>query len=373
MLCMLSMAFVATSCKDDKDDEPYIELKVSTDQIPLISDKNASASFTVTTSESWTITNDSPEWLLASPASGNGTGTVTLQTIKENNSSSSRTATLIVSTGNEETQKTVTVTQLPALAANCEVVFDNPLVLHNSVAMECKIGKDATTVYIGYLASDAAGWSNDKIVEALINNPNIDPMNPKDVNGIWGTDYLDAGKSYLCCAVAFNVEGEHGDLTKFEFKTPVFTDKSPYVTISNARYNNSYFTVQTTKNAFASTYLVMHADGENVATIINKSYAEVAWIMREAYKDGSTTPATNDYSNWNWPRTSNIDIFFAAAWAMDVNKNFSPAIEAKLYTVTENNKPVLRNLADKKGSSPKMTFTDRETINKLKSLVRTTK
>ncbi|MBQ6917173.1 MAG: BACON domain-containing protein [Prevotella sp.] len=87
------VAAMFTSCSDDKDATYLDGLRVSQSYVAL-STSGGSTSIEVTANSSWTITG-APDWLTVSPASGTGSGTVTLSAA----AAEGRTAELILTCG----------------------------------------------------------------------------------------------------------------------------------------------------------------------------------------------------------------------------------------------------------------------------------
>ncbi len=72
---VVAVAAMFTGCSDDKDPTYLNEIRVSSSYVALNTD-GGSTSIDITTTGSWQIAN-APEWLIVSPSSGTGSGTVT--------------------------------------------------------------------------------------------------------------------------------------------------------------------------------------------------------------------------------------------------------------------------------------------------------
>jgi arabinoxylan arabinofuranohydrolase len=105
----LLIAFVFISaCKEGEDTAPILSVSVSQISIPT---EGITSEFTITCNEKWRISNSGSSWLQVSQVSGNsGTSTIELSA-GINNTSSTRTAVLTVSSDNGQARR-VTCSQL---------------------------------------------------------------------------------------------------------------------------------------------------------------------------------------------------------------------------------------------------------------------
>lgn len=364
MMCAFAICVGTSSCKDDKDKEPYIELKVSTDQIPLLSSKNATSSFTVTSTDSWTVVNNSPEWLFVSPISGNGNGTVTVQALQENSSSQERIATLTISTGDEETQKTVTITQMAAFIGNCNVTFSNPLALATSIAYECAVDSKAATVYSAYLNSAAAGWTNDKIVQTLTE---MKPQRAKDFVGVGTADNLEPSTTYYLCAVAFDENGNRGDLTKTPVTTMALKNTDPWVYISDPTFDSSYWHWSTNPDAYTPKYYMIAVQGNDAISLALSSEAIVAWLMKESIDKGKSDPIARG-DNWYIEKDANTNNLFLATWGKDVDDKFSSRLNRGAWIINSASRPA--KAPEFKGKAIRKNHISQDQMEKLRESIK---
>lgn len=352
------MPVVLTACKDDNDDP--VSLTVSPQTLSLLSDKGATVSFTISCNSNWTIT-EVPEWLNLSATSGSGDGSITVTALSSNNDDVVRTASIVVTSGDVAQQ--VSINQLAAFVGNCSVDFKDILTMASSIAFQYEIQPDVAYFYAGYLDVSAAGWTDEKIVNALTDDEQFDPKN-SDTSGLQGFSGMYSDTEYYLCAVAFNEKGEQGKLTKTKIKTKEYRNDVPRVFITNTQYDNNNWYWDTQMNAYTSRYFMISADGFTAFGLgYFYSEAEIAWVIKEDIENNQQTPKANS-SSWVRERTAGADDVFIATWGTDINNNYSPRLEM-FYSDVSGNDSYDVNALRKASSKPQRTHIPADELERL--------
>lgn len=320
------------------------ELSVSPNSMELLSDKGSSVSFSINTgmSTKWTIDN-TPSWLSLSASSGMGSGSVTITALSTNESSNPRSAQISIKAGGKTTS--VDVTQRAAYLANCKVGFKDILTLNNSVAFKYDIDRNVSYFYAGYLDVKAAGWTDEKIVNALMDEDRFDPKS-SDTTGLQGYGGMDNNTEYYLCAIGFNEKGERGDLTKTKIKTMSIPNHYPFIDLTDAAYNSQKWFWTTTPNAYTSKYYMIFSSGIDAYIFWNFYYdAEIAWVIQDGISKGSLEPIARG-GEWSGSRDSGDNELFLATWGLDTDNAFSPVLNSG-YWVIEQNRTVKKPVPDK--------------------------
>lgn len=319
-----------TACSD-KDDEPT-SISVSPSQITLLSDKNSTASLTITANKDWTLSNTA-DWLSVSASSGSGNTTVILTALSENASASSREATVTITSGESSTE--VSVSQLGAFVDGCSVSFENIVIMTTSVAFKFDVGPKVDYFNFGWLKSSAAGWTDERIVEWLSGEDS--KTLGADVDGIYGLDGMKAGTDYYLVAIAFDKQGNRGELTKTRVTTRTESNYEPITNIDDVRVNSSYWFWTTYPNARVQRFYMMSMDDEG-ASLIPYLYneAELASVMKDAIDSNRLTPMSNSVQSWKLERSSGSNALFLVTWSQDVDGKFASVLNYAVWSVNAN-------------------------------------
>ncbi len=310
------------------------ELSVSPNSMELLSEKGSSVSFSINTGAStkWTISN-TPEWLSLSASSGTGNGSVTITALSTNQSSNPRSAQISIQAGGKTAS--VDVTQRAAYLANCQVGFKDIVILNNSVAFKYDIDKNVSYFYAGYLDVNAAGWTDERIVNVLMNEDRFDPKS-SETSGLQGYGGMDSKTEYYLCAIAFNEKGERGDLTKTKVQTMSIPNHYPFIDLTDAAYNSQKWFWTTTPNAYTSKYYMIFGSGVNATLFWYYYYdAEIAWVIKDGISKGSLEPIARG-GEWSGSRDSSEYELFLATWGLDTDNAFSPVLNSGYWSIEQN-------------------------------------
>lgn len=356
-----------TSCSD-KDDEEPVQLSVSPSQLTLLSAKNSNATFNITSNKDWVITCDA-DWLSLSASSGSGNTPVLITALSDNASATDRVATVTVLSG--EIESVVEVKQLAAYVADCKVEFTKILTMTTSVAFEFELGSKVNFFSFGWLKADAAGWTDDRIVEWLSSDDAEAFGN--DVEGVYGLDDMRAGTTYYLVAIAYDSQGNRGELTKTQIVTPKASSSEPLVEIDDATVDASQWHWYTYPNARTHKYYMMALDGD-VAYYARSMYseAEMAALLKKSIDDGSIEPYANNSRRWSMNRTEDAMYLYVVTWGVGVSDNFANALVRSFWTVNSSSKAPARVSGAKNGlsDSPRLTHKSYVELEKTKSGVK---
>lgn len=304
-----------------------------------MSERNSSASFTITTPAAWTAYCDA-DWLILSSKSGNGNTTVTITANSQNDSASDRIATITIS-GSSNTE-VISVTQLPAFKAGCSVGIEDMLALNTSVAFKYVVESNVSYFYAGFLEKSAAGWTDDKIVATL--EANFSEKSPDLVYGGFGS--LDSNTEYFICAVGYDSKGNRGELSKTLVKTLPSRNSDPWVYINNVSYSSTYWFWNSEPDSYVNKYYMSVTQG-STADLMSYLYpAQVAYLMREGINSGEMQSIARGGS-WQIGRTNSSMSLFVATWATDSDNKFSAQLNSGLWTINSSSAPAKQSVQNK--------------------------
>ena len=359
--CCLSLL----SCESEgSTDEPSV-LKVNPTSISMLSAMNSSVTVTITCTDSWSIT-DYPAWVNLSSTSGNGNTSVVITAISANETSKQRTGVLTITSG--DLRATVELTQLAGLQSGCEVSVIDEVIMYNSVTFKLKFGPKASYFHAAYFPATSAGWPDSRVIAALEEG---EAINAEDGMLLNSDESLTRNTAYIQCFVAYDSNGNRGDVVRRSFSTPNATDKSPKVYINNMGYNSSKWQWETSKNATTTDYFMLAVSSGYIA--LDYFYAPTSWV-------GMIIKETADYDNsyindgkWYMSRTSNDMYVYVATWARRDQK-WSDVITDNILGVTSaapaSETQRLEGQAKKSGKMSAFYNRDREELMKFARIIK---
>lgn len=135
-----------------------------------------------------------------------------------------------------------------------------------SVAYKIELGRNVSYFMCGWLKSNAAGWTDDKIVEFMTeDDPYI--MGPEDAESLLGMDGLKSASVYYLVAVAYDSKGNHGELTKHKFETLRSSANDSMVYFTDVEYDSSKWYWTTKPNATTHKFYMAMWDATEAAVI----------------------------------------------------------------------------------------------------------
>ncbi|MDE6247452.1 MAG: BACON domain-containing protein [Muribaculaceae bacterium] len=309
---ILFVGATISSCGKDDDDEPAT-LSINPTSVSLISTAGSSANVEVKCSGVWSVTNY-PEWINLSASSGNGNTSITLTALTENNTASARTGIISFVSGDLTAQ--LSVSQVAGLQSGLEVNITDEVILVNSATFKLSFGPKVDYILSGYFNASSAGWSDDKILEAL---QNADPMSA-DTETITASS-LDSGTSYVQCFVGYDSKGNHGEIIRRTFETPYYSnlDNAPYADIENVRYNSTTWYWTTNINAAADVYYQIYQSGD-LALLMAMYLAPSDFAMLIKESVNSLTAYKNGWDGWSTARGAEDNDLVISTWAQRDSK-----------------------------------------------------
>lgn len=238
--CVLGCLFPACSGGGDEPEPTPQELSLSLNpsDLTFLSTKGDTKSLEIRTSANWSIVY-CPSWLSASSSSGNGTMTISLTTISDNNSSQELADQIeIKAVGNgQETSQKMAVKQLPDYETNCyaRIMENGQLIM--SYGMACVVDFGNNTQYFYYkVYTDAEyynlkGNDNQFVQDAIKSGSGWTRVNIPSSGGVEIChDQCQPKTRYVFVTVSFSSNGNHGDIVASDFMTKP-KEEEPLATI----------------------------------------------------------------------------------------------------------------------------------------------
>ncbi len=349
MLSVGSLSLLSCGGEKPDPDEPQV-LKVNPTSISMLATANASVTVSITSTDSWTIT-ERPDWVNLSSTSGNGNTSVVITALTANETSKPRTGMLTVTSG--ELSAIVELTQLAGLQSGCEVIVVDEVIMFNSATFKLDFGSKASYFYGGYFPASSAGWSDARIVAALENS---EPENAEsDMYYSTGEDLV-RNTSYIYCFVAYDANGNRGDVVRRAFTTPApDPTKSPRVYLKEFSCEDWRWVWLTEKNATTTDYFMISVSGDWAPTYYYAPTSLIGMIIKD------TADYDNSYINgqyWQRVRTEDEKYIYVATWARREQK-WSDVITDAIYNspdVSPISAPQKRTQAAKKSGKPTVLY-----------------
>lgn len=322
-IALIAGGLTVSSCgTDDDPDEPRV-LKVNPTSISMLSTANASVTISITCTDEWTITSR-PDWVNLSSTSGNGNTSVVVTALTTNESSKQRTGVLTITSGDLSTN--VELTQLAALQSGCEVTIDDEVIMFNSATFKVHFGDKASYYYAGYFPASSAGWSDAKIVAALESDTEPDNCEADDYCST-GED-LTRNTSYVYCFVAYDSNGNRGDVVRRPFTTPApDMTKTPRVYLKEFSCESWRWVWLTEKNATTTDYFMLAVSGDSAPYLYYAPTSLIGMFIKE------DADYDNSYINgqyWQLVRNEDENYLYVATWARREQK-WSDVITDAIY------------------------------------------
>lgn len=334
----ISVLAILTGCKKD---EPTT-LSASPNSLELLSDKGSSVSFNITSNAAWSVSG-LPDWISVSANSGTGNGTIIITALSSNDSAEERVANITVSA--DDKTVVVNLKQRASLVANCKVGFKDLLTMTTSVAFKYDFEPNVSFFYAGYLNANAAGWTDEKIVDALMDEDRFDPSSSEDT-GLQGFGGMNSNTDYYLCAVGFNEKGERGELTKKKITTLKSPNHIPWISITDVKYSSTQWKWTTSPNSYTSKYYMLFTDGiyaDYYGLLLYE--AEVAWLIKDGISNGTMEPIARG-GDWTGSRENNETSLYLATWGLDTENNFSTEVN-EFYATIDSSKAKVRKIEGK--------------------------
>lgn len=222
----------------------------------------------VVSNVSWSVSGK-PDWLSISPSNGNGNVDMTIYPTSENETSSPRTATIILAGAGKTA--TINVTQ-EAGKPVCYAEIQNEVVLHNRMCWEYKATSNVNTFQYIVLSENEYNRLTDKeLLEKVTQQEKLKVADDNlslvvyDIRG----NRIVSNSTYYIVTVATDTNGKTGELKKKKLVTPNYKNgtEDAWVSFDNIHSHPSKgFWFDTTKEGYCSTYHLIYG-------IIPSSYA----------------------------------------------------------------------------------------------------
>ena len=285
---------------------------------------------TITCNGAWTI-EGKPEWLDISALTGSGTSTIKVWANSTNNSTSERSATLTVKTGNKSASKTVT--QRAGFDSKLQVSPNVVVILADGFAFDFIFGSNVKYYYVARYLPSAIDRKTDEeiIVEMSSNDSNRDTPSDGYVTSWRNQNPL---TEYVICTVGYDQNGNHGALSKTTIRTKSGTNQAAAV-IDDVKYDDSKWYWTTTVNAYLTRYYMWF----NTDTYLyDTTNAAIAWFFkREMEKNPNDFQPIAQSGSWNRNRNGGT-VFDVITWALDVDGNFSGVIDRFKGQISSNSR-----------------------------------
>lgn len=214
----------------------------------------------VASNVSWSVSGK-PDWLSISPSNGNGNVDMTIYPTSENETSSPRTATIIL-TGAGKTA-TINVTQ-EAGKPVCYAEIQNEVVLHDRMCWEYKATSNVNTFQWILLSEREYNRLTDKeLLEELSQEEKLKFTDDYLSMVVYDShnNEIVSNSTYYVVTVATDANGKTGELKKKKLVTPYYKNgtNDAWVSFDNVYSNQSKgFWFDTTKEGYCNTYHLIY-------------------------------------------------------------------------------------------------------------------
>lgn len=281
-----------------------VSLSVSTNSIVFEPNKGDEKHFTITCNADWEVKNF-PDWLDVDPAAGNGTKSVTLKTIKSNDSSNVITTTMCVKAGDKT--ENITVSQEGTFAPDCYVVPVDMVSMCESLVWGYDFGSNVHKVVFRFGQSSSMDvMSDDAILNDIKNNPDYwVERTPEQFrkNGNYFSFYgCTPNIEYTLVSVCFDSNDKLGSILRTKMvtqKDDLYT--SPYLgwdsVVGDYDYdanNNVIYRITSTTDvtsAYASSFYTWGVVGTELFESYSATDAIIAWFLK---KEINKNPSPHD-------------------------------------------------------------------------------
>lgn len=267
-----------------------------------------------------------PEWLRASVSSGNGDKIVLFETLSANKSSVSRTGMIVIATCDEEVN--IPVMQYGEAMSDCQVTPKNITILSNGIAfdMDYSHAGNVAHYYRGYMEASRAGlMTNPEIIWTLQHE--FQRHLPSD-DEVADFSNLKSNTKYIIYSLAYDKEGERGELISTEVTTCKEELNEPCGWIGDLKYTDCFWEWNVTKSATCYSYWMMTTENPEFAYA---SDVLQAWWLEEAIRCNMVTEYYNG-GQWQQKRGGNM----IAVWTrgQTANGTWAGVISWNAYDVS---------------------------------------
>lgn len=327
-------------------------LSVSPADVELASSKDATASVTLTTQASWTISGV-PEWLSV-PKSGMGNTALNLRTITANDTDEPRVANLDITAGT--TTASLKVTQLPA-RVKCYVEPKNLVALSNDICFEFE-GTSNVNIFAYLILSQSAidRYTDKEIEDELINEAKEDPNKISD-NYIMFPGGMNSDSKYYICTLAFDKDNNPGSLKKVSFKTKKSAniDTDPWVRIGDeSGWGDSGFQIDCIKEGYCDTYHIImgnldadHSWGSEAIAAFEINYY-IQYKKKHWYAENWELEIITNYPNshlftYDTYTLPWYPIIYAYTWGLTKDGTLAPFLNGIEYDTSDTSSTMVKN------------------------------
>lgn len=328
-----------------------LSLTLDKEEVTLMGNANSSVTIGITCNSAWEISG-TPSWLTLSSSSGNGNTSVTVTANSENYSASPRECQLTFVSGSKSCQ--CMVVQNGVLASNCSVLPNTIVTLANGFAFDFTYEKNVAYYYSALYLSKVIERKTDAEIIEEMSEDDSDRDTPSDGYVIsWKN--LSPVTEYTVCTVAFDKNGNHGELVKTKITTKSGTNQA-CAYISDVKYSSSYWMWTTTVNGYVEKYYQMSMSGPS--SWFYSTEAALAWAFQREMKN-----APNDFTpikqgdNWKLARNGKSTLGIVT-WAVNAEGEFSGVIDRVVGSV-QSSSGQLQTVKSQDNQSPFKAYKDR--------------
>lgn len=276
-----------------------VTVSCSETELNFSANEGAYNMLSVTSNGDWKV-KQMPEWLSTSVSSGNGSKSISFRTLSANKTSISRTGTISIETCDEEVN--IPVMQYGEAMSECQVTPRHITVLSNGIAfdMDYSHAGNVAHYYRGYIEASRAGiMTNPEIISTLQHEFQRHLPSENEVADFSG---LKPNTNYVIYTLAYDIEGNRGDLLSTEIKTCKEDLNEPCAWINDLRRTGYNWEWNVTMSATCYSYWMMTTENQDVALA---SDVLQAWWLEDAVRRHGITEYFNG-GNWRQARAGNI-------------------------------------------------------------------
>lgn len=315
----------------EPDPTPTVSIQVSPSSLSLAGTKGASATFTIKTDAEWIIRCDE-DWLKFSGKSGVGTTTITVTTNSANEDLDDRVTVVTITDVDRQALANLEISQETAVILGCRVTVNDPLYLTDSMAATFGVTSTVGYFYFGCYTGSINMFDDAEIIRSL---PEDGQKVELPYNDVWTLTELEEDETYTINMLAFDKQGNRGELTRVEFTAPVMKNSDGWTLMGNGSYDSNYWYWSTSPEPQTSQYYMIASEGDNaVEDLLYTSPAQLAYRLRDKIRNETATPMVRA-GDWRMGRTAGAWAQMAATWSADAKGNLAPMMNYFAQVDTE--------------------------------------
>jgi hypothetical protein len=211
-------------------------------------------------------------------------------------------------------------------STTASVIIRNYLAISDGIYYYFEPSPATKTYYWDHYTSSNIPDTDDAVITHLVANGVRMDVEEDDMEG-WSYD-LSEQSNYVICAVAFDANGNHGQLYRRTITTKSSVNQ-PKASLNIKNINTGTVTLDITKNSNCNTYTLQ-------GWYNTQNYPDIYWA--DAAYSGKTENNTysENFTNVEWDEWGTYDINVIVSLGYDSNGNVSGVIDKKYFSTRTN-------------------------------------